>query len=108
MLSPLHFLAPLWLLFEFGQLVIAERYLGIKYIVGGIDPRHTGPSERLSFSWTACIVLSWTWMTLMLYHEIGRLQIIAMLAVTAIGFTIRRNCGLKWILVVLTLEGAVR
>jgi hypothetical protein len=24
------------------------------------------------------------------------------------GYVLRRNCGLKWILVILTLEGAVR
>jgi hypothetical protein len=30
------------------------------------------------------------------------------MAVTAVGYSIRRNCGLKWILVVLTVEGTAR
>jgi hypothetical protein len=107
-MSPLLFLAPLWLLFEVGQLVIAERYLGIKYIVGGLDPRRAGPSERLSFSWTACIVLYWTWLALMIYQPVGRLQVVAMIAITTVGFMVRRNCGIKWILVILTFEGALR
>jgi hypothetical protein len=33
---------------------------------------------------------------------------LALMAVTAVGYSIRRNCGLKWILVVLTVEGCAR
>ena len=38
-MSPLAILAPLWMAFELWQLVQAERYLGIKQIEQGIDPR---------------------------------------------------------------------
>jgi hypothetical protein len=31
-----------------------------------------------------------------------------MLAITLIGFSVRRSCGLRWVLVVLTFEGALR
>ena len=33
---------------------------------------------------------------------------LALLTVTAIGFSLRRGTSLKWILVILTFEGAVR
>ena len=33
------YLAPLWIVFEAWQLVISERYLGIKQIEKGADPR---------------------------------------------------------------------
>ncbi len=107
-MSPALFLAPLWLIFEVGQLVVAERYLGIKYIAGGVDPRQGGPGERLSFAWSFCIVLYWAWMAAMLYQPVGRLQIVAMLAVTGAAFMVRRNCALKWVLITMTFEGAIR
>ena len=33
---------------------------------------------------------------------------LCLLAVSAVGFSLRRNSGLKWVLVILTFEGAVR
>jgi hypothetical protein len=42
----------------------------------------------------------------MLFQPWGRLQVLLIIAVTAAGFTIRRGCGLKWLLVVLTFEAA--
>jgi hypothetical protein len=33
---------------------------------------------------------------------------VILMGLTAAGYSIRRNCGLKWILVVLTFEGALR
>jgi hypothetical protein len=37
-----------------------------------------------------------------------RIYGLCLLATTAIGYSVRRNCGLKLILVVLTFEGAIR
>jgi len=102
------YLAPLWLLFEASQLVTAERHLGIKQIETGIDPRDRGPGEWVSFLWGAGIVLYWIWMILMLYPKDGRIQIACMLVVSLAGYSLRRNSGLKWILVILTVEGAIR
>jgi hypothetical protein len=107
-LSPIFYFAPLWMLFELGQLVIGERYLGIKQIEKGVEPRERGPSEFVSFLWSACILLYWVWMGLMLTQPIGRPQVLAMVILSVIGFSIRRACGLKWILITMTFEGAIR
>ena len=37
-----------------------------------------------------------------------RIHGLVLLIVSVIGFSVRRGCGLSWLLVVLTLEGAVR
>lgn len=102
------YLAPFCLCFEVWQLVIAERHLGIKQIESGIDPRDKGPGEFLSFVWGGGIVLYWVWMILMLIPKTGRTQIVCMLVISLAGYSLRRNSGLKWILVILTVEGAVR
>lgn len=102
------YLAPLCLAFEAWQLVIAERHLGIKQIERGVDPRDRGPGELLSFVWGSGIVLYWVWMILMLIPKVGRVQVVCMLVVSLAGYSLRRNSGIKWILVILTIEGAVR
>lgn len=102
------FLAPLFLLFEFWQLVICERYAGIRQIERNGDPRESGPSEAVSFVWAGLLFCYWAWMLVLLLQAQGRVHGLALLAVTIIGYGIRRTCGLKWLLVVLTFEGAVR
>ena len=102
------YLSPLWVIFEAWQLVISERYLGIKQIEQGVDPRTRGPRESVAFFWSTGIFLYWGWMILMLIPSSGRIQIACMLFVSLIGYSLRRNSGLKWILVILTLEGAIR
>jgi hypothetical protein len=101
-------LAPVFLVFEIWQLVLSERYLGIKQIARGTDPRTLGLSEARAFFWTLAILTYWMWMVLLLVTPGGRLPGIGLLAVTALGFSIRRGAALKWILVILTFEGAVR
>lgn len=107
-MSMLVLLAPLLFAFEVWQLVISERYLGIRQIERDADPRNLGLGELTAFFWSLGILLSWAWMTAMLFERFGRVQAICMLVVTGVGFMLRRNCGLKWVLVVLTLEGALR
>lgn len=102
------YLAPLCLAFEAWQLLIAERHIGIRQIEKGADPRDSGPGELLSFFWGSGIVLYWVWMILMLIPGFGRPQIVCMLVVSLAGYSLRRNSGLKWILVILTIEGAIR
>jgi len=100
--------APLFILFEIWQLVICERYLGIKQIARGGDPREMGPSEAVSFLWTGGIAAYAAWALLLLADQPARLHAILLIAVTSLAYPIRRNCGLKRILIVLTFEGAVR
>jgi hypothetical protein len=101
-------LAPLFLVFEVWQLVLCERYLGIKQIASGTDPRTLGLGEVRAFVWSAVIFAYWTWMLLLLATPLGRMHGLGLLAVTMLAFTLRRGCPLKWVLVVLTFEGAVR
>lgn len=107
-MSLLLYLAPLFFVFEGWQLVIAERHLGIKRIESGVDPREQGPGEVIAYTWSAGIIAYWVWMLLMLIPRDGRPQIGCMLIVSLLGFALRRNCTLKWVMVILTLEGAIR
>jgi hypothetical protein len=101
-------LAPLFLVFEFWQLVLSERYLGIKQIARGTDPRMLGLGEVTAFFWSITIVAYWLWMFLLLATPLGRVHGISLLVVSTLGFWLRRGSGLKWVLVILTFEGAVR
>ncbi len=107
-MSALFLLIPVFLAFELWQLVMAERYVGIKQIQRGTDPRELGLSEGMAAGWTLMLVTYWMWMALMLIQPLGRAQVALMIAVSVGGFMVRRGCGLKWLLVVLTFEGAVR
>ncbi len=102
------YLSPLFLVFECWQLVVAERHLGVKRVDGGTDPREHGPGELPAFIWSSAIIAYWVWMILMLIPREGRAQIACMLVVSLAGYSLRRNSPLKWILVILTLEGAIR
>ena len=101
-------LAPVFLLFELWQLVIAERYVGLKQIARGTDPRDLGLGESTAAFWTVTLVVYWTWMVLLLLQPWGHLQIVLLIGVSVVGFSVRRGCGLKWLLVVLTFEGSIR
>ena len=101
-------LAPLFLAFEVWQLVLCERYLGIKQIARGADPRNLGLHESIAFGWSMSLLLYGVWMLLLLTAEFGRLHGLGLMAVTALGFSLRRGNALKWMLVILTFEGAIR
>ncbi len=101
-------LAPLFLVFEAWQLVISERHLGIKQIKSGDDPREHSPTEPVAALWAGLLLLYYGWMLMMLVPGFGRAQTASMIVVTMLGYALRRSCGLKWVLVVLTIEGAIR
>ncbi|HMD60611.1 MAG TPA: hypothetical protein VKG78_04235 [Opitutaceae bacterium] len=107
-MSSLPLLAPLFLFFEAWQLAICERYVGIKQIARGADPREMGPGEVLSFLWSAGLALYAAWVLALLATPPARVYALSLIAATIAGYSVRRNCGLKWILVALTIEGAVR
>ena len=101
-------LAPLFLAFEIWQLVLCERYLGIRQLATGRDPRSLPMSERLAFTLTLLLFLYWIWIGLLLGGPAGRIQALALFIISLGGFLLRRNSPLRWILVILTFEGALR
>jgi hypothetical protein len=101
-------LAPLFLVFEVWQLVMSERYVGIKQIARGGNPREMGPAEPVAFLWSAGLLGYGAWTLALLTVPGARVFALCIIAATAVGYPIRRNCSLKLILVVLTIEGAVR
>ncbi len=107
-MTTLIFLAPFFLVFEVVQLVLGERYLGIKQVARGADPRALGLSEVTAFFWTIGILSYWLWMLVLLLTPLGRAHALGLLIVSSAGFSVRRGTQMKWTLVVLTLEGAVR
>jgi len=107
-MATLLLLAPLFLAFEVWQLVIGERYLGIKQIARNGDPRTLGLGEFTAFFWSTTLFVYWAWMLGLLLVPFARVHGLSLLAASAIGFSLRRNTGIKWVLVILTFEGAVR
>jgi hypothetical protein len=101
-------LAPLFLAFEIWQLVLCERYLGIKQIARGADPRALGLGEVTAFFWSMAIFCYGLWMLALLVLPFWRIFGLSLLVLTTIGFSLRRGCPLKWVLVLLTFEGALR
>lgn len=106
--NPFALLAPLFLLFEVWQLVISERYLGVKQIRVNADPRTLPMSGWVAAAWAGGLIVYFTWMTTLLIHPAGRAQGLVLIATTAVGYALRSACGLKWVLVVLTFEGSIR
>jgi hypothetical protein len=107
-MNPLALLAPLFLLFELWQLFLSERYMGIRQIRTNTDPRELPMAGWISTLWLGGLGLYFLWMVLLLFHPVGRAQGLVLLATTAVGYSLRGSCGLKWVLVVLTFEGSIR
>jgi hypothetical protein len=64
--------------------------------------------EATAFVWSAGIILSWVWCVLVLLQPLGRTQAAAMILISTLGYTLRRGCKLKWVLVIMTFEGSLR
>lgn len=107
-MNPLALLAPLFLVFELWQLVLGERYLGVRRIRANTDPRDLPMSRPVAMVWGAGLILYLMWMTTLLLHPVGRAQAAVLLAVSAIGYALRASSGLKWTLVILTFESSIR
>ena len=107
-MSTLFLLAPLFIVFELWQLVISERYLGIKQIARGADPRQLGLSEITAFFWSSLLISYWLWMLFLLTVRYGRAYGLGLLVISILGYSLRRGSNLKWVLVILTFEGAIR
>lgn len=107
-MTPLLFLAPVWIAFELWQLVVAERYLGIARIETGEDPRRQPLGSFKAAFWSLGILSEWLWMLSLSLDYLGWVPAACMLVVSVLGFLLRLNTGLKWVLVILTFEGAIR
>ena len=107
-MNPFALLAPIFLVFEIWQLVISERYMGIKQIRVNADPRELPMPNWMAATWAGGLLVYFLWMTTLLLHPVGRAQGAVLLIVTALSHAVRSSCGLKWVLVVLTFEGSIR
>ena len=107
-MNPFALLAPVFLAFELWQLVISERYMGIKQIRVNADPRELPMASWMAAIWAGGLIAYFLWMFTLLLHPIGRAQGIVLLVITLLGYVLRSSCGLKWVLVVLTFEGSIR
>ena len=107
-MTPLLFLAPFFLLFELWQLVIAERYVGVKQIARGADPRSLGPSEGTSFAWSFLLLGYGMWMLALTAFRETRIFALCLIATTGFAYAIRSRCKLTVLLVTLTIEGSIR
>lgn len=103
-------LAPVFILFDMVQLWLAERYIGIKQIRKGVHPLDDGLAGP---NWVAALWLGGyggylLYLLGMLLLPATRLQSVIMLAVSILGFALRRSLGLKYALILLTIECAIR
>jgi len=107
-MHPLLYVSPLFLGFEVWQLVVAERYLGIARIEQGVDPRRLPMGLRVSIPWVLGVLVSWLWVLLLLTDPLGRVPALCMAGVGGLGYLLRRSAPMRWVLVILTFEGAIR
>ncbi len=107
-MNPLALLAPLFLVFEVWQLVLGEGYLGVRHIRANADPRELPLPRRTAMIWSLGLICYYVWMATLLLHPVGRAQGFVLLAVSGLAYAIRASTSLKWTLVTLTFEGAIR
>lgn len=103
-------IAPVFILFDLVQLIVAERYIGIKQIRDGVHPLESGKigPAWLAVVWVILAVAYKIYMIVLVFNPQVGLQGFIMLFATFTGFALRRTLGLKYALVILTLEASVR
>jgi len=103
-------LAPFFMVFDIVQLLVAERYIGVKQIRAGMHPLEMDrkPPDWAVFLWIAGLVALWLYMIALLFDPRGGLHGGIMLLVSVGGFALRRIMGIKWALVLMTIETAIR
>jgi len=104
------FFAPIFILFEVIQLIVAERFIGVKQIKSEMHPLESGINapDWLAALWLASISLYLLYMFALMLNPWGGMQGFIMLFVSLVGVALRRTMGVKWALVIMTIEGAVR
>jgi hypothetical protein len=106
-------MAPVFSVFEVAQLVLAHRYIGpaqIRLKLHPLDVSVTPPPFWLSLGWMAGLWADYVFQVLLFFepNNLVRIAALLMMAVSLIGFTLRRACGLPWGLVIMTIEGSLR
>ena len=107
-MNPFILLTPLFFLFELWQFYVGERYLGIKQIRVNADPREQPMSTWMAAVWSGGLIAYGLWMFTLLAHSTSRIQGAVLLVVSLLGYGLRATTSLKWTLVILTFEGAIR
>lgn len=107
-MNPFALLAPVFFAFELWQLFVGERFLGIKQIRINADPRALPMANWMAALWAIGIITYGLWMGMLLLHPMSRAQGGVLIAVTFVGYMLRSLTSLKWTLVILTFEGAIR
>ena len=107
-MNPFTLLTPLFFAFELWQLFLGERYLGIKQIRVNADPRELPMSNWMAALWAGSLITYYLWMGTLLLHPTSRPQGAVLLVITFLGYLLRSTTTLKWTLVILTFEGAIR
>ena len=103
--------APLFIFLEIAQLFVAHRYIGPEQIRAGRHPLDAlvTPPLWLSVGWLAGLWAIYLYQfALFFVPTLVRLASLSLILVSVTGFMLRRVCGLKWGLVIMTLEGALR
>jgi len=105
-------LTPVFAAFEVAQLLVAQRYIGIDQIRSNVHPLDVPkvPPGWLSAGWLAGLMADYACQASLLFvPEIGvKFAGVLLILVSVFGFAIRRVCGLRWGLVILTPECAAR
>jgi hypothetical protein len=112
MVKIIAWLAPLFVVFEVTQIIVAQRFIGIDQIRAGLHPLEVNPRGPpfLGLFWVLAIFADYFYQVLLLFQpsQVMNLAGLLLLMISFIGLGLRRGCGLKWGLVVLTVEGAAR
>lgn len=94
---------------ELAQLVLAERRIGVRQIRAGIDPREAHPpANYIGWIWLALVAAIQSYPIVLVCEGETRLFGLIMLLFGVVGYDLRRRGGIRWALVVLTVEGALR
>jgi len=105
-------LAPVFVVFEVAQLVVAHRYIGPAQIQAKLHPLDAPvtPPFWLSVGWMTGLWADYAYQAMLFLMLFGFVRLLALLMIvlSVAGFMTRRHCGLKWGLVVMTFEGALR
>ena len=105
-------LALVFIAFELAQLVLAHRYIGPEQIRRNAHPLDAAAPLPfiVSFAWVVFLGADYIYQVSMAMQRYPLIQICALLMLVASvgGFLLRRACGVKWGMVVMTFEAAVR
>ncbi|WP_309387556.1 hypothetical protein [Cerasicoccus frondis] len=98
------------MLIDIAQLLLTERFIGVKQIRKNTHPLDSDrvPPSWVILLWMFGLAIMWIYMALLVIDPRGGLQGALMLMVSVGGFILRRVAGLKWALVLMTIETAIR